>query len=242
MSHSVRYTATSHPGAIRNDNQDAMLCRPELGLYVIADGAGGHQGGREAAARVVAGVASISLDLKPAERLANLRRQLEAVHESLVEDGKARQGSRNLAQGMASTVVVLLLDEEFFACLWTGDSRIYLLRDGELIQLTHDHSVVQELVDAGMIEAWQAEGHRQANVITHAIGAGDGSLRLDKRVGQVMPYDRFLLCSDGLTKTLDDISIRVVLEQGGDAAASLVDAALRLKARDNVTAIVVSTD
>ena len=253
MSQTIRHSAASHPGAVRTDNQDAMLCRPELGLYVVADGAGGHMGGREAAARVVASVASLSTGLKPAEILAHLRQRLMTLHEELIDDAQQATspairhagglaGAAGGLQGMASTVVVLLLDEEFFACLWTGDSRIYLLRDGELIRLTHDHSVVQELVDSGVIDEWQAEGHAQANVITHAVGAGAAPLRLDKRVGQVMPYDRFLLCSDGLTKTLDDGEIRVLLEQGGEGAALLGDAALRQKARDNVTAIVVSTD
>lgn len=238
MSHSLRHSCASHPGAVRADNQDAMLCRPELGLYIVADGAGGHAGGREAAERVVASAASLPSALRPAERLAHLRQRLVAVHESLVQDGEAR----GEGQGMASTMVALLLDEDFFACLWTGDSRVYLLRDGDLIQITHDHSVVQELVDAGMIEPWQAEGHPQAHVITHAIGADSGPLTIDKRVGRIMPRDRFLLCSDGLTKTLDETGIQLVLEQNGDSATSLVEAALRLKARDNVTSIVVTVD
>lgn len=236
MSQFIRHSAATHRGAVRSDNQDAMLCRPEIGLFVVADGAGAHVGGREAACQVVGGVATLPVTLPAAERLLHLRHRLVAVHERLVEDGR----SRHDGQGMASTVVALLLDEAFFACLWSGDSRIYLLRDGELIQLTHDHSLVQELVDAGAIEAWEADHHAQSNVITHAIGAGRGPLRLDKRVGQVMPYDRFLLCSDGLTKALTNEEIRTLLERGSDAAGSLLDAALRLKARDNVTAIVVS--
>jgi serine/threonine protein phosphatase PrpC len=238
MSGVIRHSAMSHPGAVRTENQDAMLARPDLGLYVVADGAGGHAGGREAACRVVASAASLSMALAPHERLTHLRQRLVLVHDALIKAGRT-QGD---GQGGASTVVALLLDDAFFACLWSGDSRIYLLRDNELIRLTHDHGLVQELVDGGLIEPSEAEGHAQANVITHAIGAGDGPLRLDKRVGQVLPYDRFLLCSDGLTKALSDEDIKLLLDQGGNGASLLVDAALHVKARDNVTAIVVSVD
>ncbi len=233
-----RVSAVSHAGAVRPENQDALLCRPEVGLYVVADGAGGHRDGALASNRVVASVASLAAGLSAAERLTHLRHRLSALHDALLEEAATLRPER----GMASTVVALLLDQDFFACLWAGDSRIYLLREGELTQLTRDHSVVQELVDTGMIEAWEAESHPQAHVITRAIGAGRSPLVLDKRVGQLLPFDRFLLCSDGLSKTLADAEIKLLLQQGGDAAAQLVEAALLRKARDNVTAIVVETD
>ncbi len=238
MSGEARVSAVSHAGAVRPENQDALLCRPEVGLFVVADGAGGHRDGAMASSRVVGSVASLAAGLSAAERLTHLRHRLSALHDALLEEAGARAPER----GMASTVVALLLDQDFFACLWAGDSRIYLLREGELTQLTRDHSVVQELIDTGMIEPWEADTHPQAHVITRAIGAGRSPLVLDKRVGQLLPFDRFLLCSDGLSKTLADPEIKLLLQQGGDAAAQLVEAALLRKARDNVTVVVVETD
>ncbi|MCB8881030.1 serine/threonine-protein phosphatase [Acidisoma cellulosilytica] len=238
MSVELRHSSASHAGAVRRENQDALLCRPEIGLFLVADGAGGHRDGAIAAARVVSSAAALETDATAAARLTALRQRLSHLHDSLLDEMEAREDG----SGTASTVVALLLDRHFFACLWAGDSRIYLLRDGALIRLTHDHSVVQELIDSGSLDAREAESHREAHVITRAVGAGTAQLMLDKRVGQVMPYDRFLLCSDGLTRALDEPLIRRCLEQGGNAAGTLVDAALRRKARDNVTAVVVTTD
>jgi serine/threonine-protein phosphatase Stp1 len=237
LSGEVRHSAASHPGALRRENQDALLCRPEIGLYLVADGAGGHRDGGVAAARVVSSVACLETCATAAERLAALRQRLSHLHDSLLDEMEARADRSSTA----STVVALLLDRHFFACLWAGDSRIYLLRDGALIRLTRDHSVVQEMIDAGMLDKREAERHRDAHVITRAVGAGTTQLMLEKRVGQVMPYDRFLLCTDGVTKALDEALIRRCLEQGGNAAATLVEAALRRRAHDNVTAVVVAT-
>jgi serine/threonine protein phosphatase Stp1 len=237
LSVEISHSALSHPGAVRRENQDALLCRPEIGLYLVADGAGGHKDGGLAAARVVSSAASLGAGATAVERLATLRRRLSRLHDNLLDEMDERADGSSTA----STVVALMLDQHFFACLWAGDSRIYLLRDGALIRLTHDHSVVQEMIDAGTIDEQQAARHREAHVITRAVGAGTASLMLEKRVGQVMPYDRFLLCSDGLTRALDEALIRRCLEQGGNAAGTLVEAALRHKARDNVTAVVVTT-
>ncbi|WP_227322651.1 PP2C family protein-serine/threonine phosphatase [Acidisoma silvae] len=238
MSVDIRHSAATHAGAIRRENQDALLCRPDIGLFLVADGAGGHRDGALAAARVVSSAAALDARASPTARLSALRQRLGQLHDSLLDEIDIRDDR----SGTASTVVALLLDRHFFACLWAGDSRIYLLRDGALIRLTHDHSVVQELIDSGALDAQEAEQHREAHVITRAVGAGTTQLMLDKRVGQVMPYDRFLLCSDGLTKSLDEALIQRCLEQGGNAARTLIEAALRHKARDNITAVVVATE
>ena len=130
---------------------------------------------------------------------------------------------------------------EHFACLWAGDSRAYLLRDGVLTRITRDHSLVQELVDAGEIAESEAEGHPRANVITRAVGDSSEAVELDKITDRVLSGDRFLLCSDGLTKILDDTAITEILHSGGaePAADALLTAALARRATDNVTAVVV---
>lgn len=226
-----RVFSASHRGAVRAENQDSLLCRPDIDTYAVADGAGGHENGREAAECAIAAISGISPLLPAAERLPEIRRRIHAAHESLVAHGKA-----------ASTLVVLMFEGDYFVCLWVGDSRIYLLRQGELIQLSHDHSLVQEMVDAGRLTEAEARVHPSANVITRAIGGSAGSLQIAKRTGEAEPGDRFLLCSDGLTKTMDDAEIGQLLGGDGDIAARMLDTALRRRARDNVSVVVVCRD
>jgi protein phosphatase/serine/threonine-protein phosphatase Stp1 len=138
---------------------------------------------------------------------------------------------------MATTLVALLARGGHYACLWAGDSRAYLLRDGKLMRLTRDHSLVQELVDQGLLAADQAESHPQANIITRAVGA-QGELELDKISARIAPGDLFLLCSDGLFKALEEAEIASLLASGKGPEA-LLAAALARGARDNVTALAV---
>ena len=139
---------------------------------------------------------------------------------------------------MASTVVALILRENHFACLWAGDSRLYLAREGTARRLTVDHSLVQDLQAAGVIDPEEARDHPDGNVITRAIGAGEQDPELDKRMGEVVPGDRFLLCSDGLCKSLSDDELALRLS-GGAVAGDLIVAALERAASDNVTAVLV---
>jgi serine/threonine protein phosphatase Stp1 len=137
-------------------------------------------------------------------------------------------------------VVVMLARGGHFACLWAGDSRAYLLRGGTLRQITRDHSLVQELLEAGAIEPDQVENHPRANVITRAVGAELGEFALDKVSDRLVPGDRFLLCSDGLCKTLPDGELASLLGlPDGVPPQALIDAALAMNASDNVTAVTV---
>jgi len=240
--------AVTDPGG-RTHNEDAWLSRDDLGLWAVADGAGGHAHGAAASRAVVAALDTIPPGLSAAEMLAQVRLRLGAVHAALLASA-AEQGDGCV---MASTVVVLIARGAHFACLWAGDSRAYRLRGGLLDQLTHDHSLIQELVDEGGITETEADVHPQRNVITRAIGGGADELQLDKMTGRLLAGDRFLLCSDGLCKTLSAgelvrwLSGNVPLGNaafgdaaGGNGAASLlVAAALEQRASDNVTAVVV---
>ena len=134
--------------------------------------------------------------------------------------------------------MVFLASGPHFACLWAGDSRIYRLRGGHLTRLTRDHSLVQTLVDDGTITEAEAERHPHANIITRAVGADGPEPELDKVTDLAEPGDRFLLCSDGLNKALDEHLI-ALLAGTDDPARRLIDAALEYGVRDNVTAIVV---
>jgi protein phosphatase/serine/threonine-protein phosphatase Stp1 len=135
----------------------------------------------------------------------------------------------------------MLARNEHFACLWAGDSRAYLLRDGALRQITRDHSLVQELVEAGAIRPEEAEHHPRANVITRAVGAELDDFALDKISGRIQAGDRFLLCSDGLCKTVPEDELASLLSDhaGATPPDTLIAAALALNASDNVTAVAV---
>jgi protein phosphatase/serine/threonine-protein phosphatase Stp1 len=138
---------------------------------------------------------------------------------------------------IASTIVALLLRGEHFAALWAGDSRLYLLRGGALSRITRDHSVVQEMVDAGTLAPEEAERHPHANIITRAVGQ-EGALELDKIAGRLHAGDVFLLCSDGLFKDMEEARIAALLAQGADAPM-LVETALAAGGRDNISAVVL---
>ena len=232
-----RSYVVSHPGAVRSHNEDNYVDRTDIGLWAVADGAGGHEAGEVASAMIAEALSSIPPGLTASELLAQVRLRISATHQAL-RDEAARRGPRAT---IASTLVVLLARDGHFACLWAGDSRIYLLRQGQLSQVTRDHSLVQELVDAGAITAEEAEGHPRANVITRAVGADSEGVELEKVSGKLLPGDRFLLCSDGLNKTLPDEELAEAL--GDNTAISpaqgLIDIALARRATDNVTAVTV---
>lgn len=230
----VRSWAATHQGG-RSYNEDAYIDRPDIGLWAVADGAGGHQSGDVASATVSAALAAIPGGLNAPELLAQARLRVTAANLEL----RAMAATRGEDAVLATTVVILVVRGSHYACLWAGDSRAYLLRDGLLTQVSHDHSLVQEMVDAGMLAAEHAEKHPRANVITRAVGAS-ADLALDKETSRVQPGDRFLLCSDGLCKTLPEEEIARLLAAEGDVAAQLVAAAVAARASDNVTAVVVA--
>jgi serine/threonine-protein phosphatase Stp1 len=224
-------------GTRRKHNEDAWVDRPDLGIWAVADGAGGHQSGELASGMIAEALGSLPPKLSVAELAGAVRERIAATHLALRQEAARRGGNAMIA----STLVVLLARGEDFACLWAGDSRAYLLRGGELRQLTKDHSLVQELVDNGTIPAEAAERHPRANVITRAIGADIGELVLDEAGGRLRRGDKFLLCSDGLCKTVPFQQLADLLRgnETDPPARSLVEAALALNATDNVTAVTI---
>jgi serine/threonine protein phosphatase Stp1 len=226
-------SAATHPGAVRPRNEDNLVDRPDLGLWAVADGAGGHGSGDVASTAIAESLGSIPPGLSAAEMLAQVRLRLTAVHAEL----QARAIARGRGGVIASTIVVLLVRGTHFAALWAGDSRIYLLRGGQLHRITHDHSLVQEMVDSGALSAEEAERHPQANVITRAVGA-EGPLELDKVADRLHPGDRFMLCSDGVFKELPEGEIAAHLARGAEAE-ELVQRAVAAGGRDNVSVVVV---
>jgi len=229
--------AQTNVGAVRKHNEDNMLSRPDIGLWAVADGAGGHDSGELASGMIVAELDRLPSYLTGAEVLAEVRLTMSRVHQILREEA----ASRGPDTVIASTFVSLIIRQPYFACLWAGDSRAYLLRHGHLSQISRDHSLVQELVDSGNLLPEDAEHHPHANVITRAVGADCETLELDKVIGVAEPGDRFLLCSDGLCKTLSTAEMTSLLgaPDGAPPAELLIAAALSHGVNDNVTAVVV---
>jgi protein phosphatase/serine/threonine-protein phosphatase Stp1 len=235
-SSTFRSHGATHPGAARSLNEDAYVNRPDLGLWAVADGAGGHQSGEVASAEVAGLLQTIDAGLSAAEMLVEVRSRLEAAHNRLREVGSGY----GAGEMVATTVVVLLARDDHFACLWAGDSRAYLMRGRALTRITRDHSLVQAMVESGEISESEILGHPQANVITRAVGADCDCLDLEKRTGQLTPGDRVLLCSDGLFKAISEEQVAELLSGDGDSGAErLVMAALAAQATDNITAVTI---
>ncbi len=228
--------AATDVGSVRTLNEDAWLDRPDLGLWAVADGMGGHEAGDYASRAIVHALHDLDPPANAPEFLSAVGDCLATVNAGL----RSAAAERGVAL-IGSTVVALLIFDGHFACLWAGDSRLYRLRDGGLDQITKDHSQVQELVDSGVIDADAAERHPAANVITRAVGAGD-VLDLDLRQGRIEPGDLFLLCSDGLFKALPEREIAAILASNPveTGAQCLVERALAAHASDNVTAVIVA--
>jgi serine/threonine-protein phosphatase Stp1 len=228
--------ARSDVGRVRRINEDAFLERPEIGLWAVADGVGGESAGDRASRLIVEALGKVGAPSTAAGFLAEVRDSLQAVNHLLRLEAAAVGDARVIA----STIVALLAFGHHFACAWAGDSRLYLWRNGRLTQISRDHSEVQEMVECGMLTADEARTHPRANVVTRAVGADD-VLTLEMVQDQIRAGDIFLLCSDGLTKMLDDHEIAVLLgaEDGANPTETLVAAALERGGTDNVTVVTI---
>jgi serine/threonine-protein phosphatase Stp1 len=229
-----RVGSVTHPGLVRQENEDALALHPGGEMWAVADGMGGHANGRWASMQVAAELAQTPL-------VGAMDTDCDSIADALA-DANAKIVAAAAASGktIGATVVALRIAGNRFACLWAGDSRIYRLRAGSLRQLTRDHSHVEQLVEAGIIKAEEADGHPMANVITRAVGVVP-DLALDVVEDEVSVGDTFLLCSDGLNKCLSDAEIAAIVatHPPGEACDALLAATLKRGAPDNVTVIVV---
>jgi serine/threonine protein phosphatase PrpC len=161
--------------------------------------------------------------------------ELRRVNRQLIDLGRSEGHDRTIG----TTVVALAIANGHFHCFWAGDSRAYRARDGEIRRISRDHSMVQDLVDAGMLAADEAERHVDANIITRAVGVAE-DLDVDSSTGDALPGDLFLLASDGLTRLVDDQEILAQLAANtlDDAADTLIEMVLARGAPDNVSIII----
>ena len=225
----------SHVGMVRQVNEDAYLDLPENGLWVVADGMGGHAAGDYVSSLIVDSLRRIGVGRSLDEYVAALQTDLQRVNAAVREE-TAHRG----VIMMGSTVVVLATRDLRGVCLWAGDSRLYRLRDGLLEGISRDHSYVQDLQDSGLLSEAEARVHPRANIVTRAIGV-EAQLELTMVELLLMPGDSYLLCSDGLNKTVEEHEITEVLshDEPGEIASSLVSLGLMRGAPDNITVIVV---
>ena len=230
-----RYCAATHVGRVRSVNEDSILALPDLSIWAVSDGMGGHAAGDFASQTVIEAIAGLPSDQPPKDLMSMLRTAILSAHQTIQAEAARRD-----AGIVGATVVTLMLANGQFVAFWAGDSRLYRFRDGEIEMLTTDHSMVAELVLAGMIDWDEAEHHPQSNAITRAVGVGD-VLEIDKVRGEVRPGDRFLLCSDGLTKYAGFQAIRraVVGAPLETVCDSLLQIALQGGGADNISVIVV---
>ncbi|MBV6520504.1 MAG: Serine/threonine phosphatase stp [Gemmatimonadaceae bacterium] len=234
--------ARSDVGMIRSGNEDSFYAHAnrECGLFIVADGMGGHAAGEVASEMAVQ---IVSRELAPLNDLYSDAAR-ERVAESIRTSNRAiyqRTISESDKQGMGTTVSLLAVSGSRFLIGQVGDSRIYLLRDGALKQLTRDHSYVQEQVDAGFLTPEQARYHPYSNVITRCVGASE-EVEPDTYAGEIKTGDVFLVASDGLTGMVDDRRIQQLLlsrATAGRVVDALIAEANYRGGLDNITAIVV---
>lgn len=231
--------ACTDVGRVRERNEDACLDLSERGIWAVADGMGGHAVGDFASRAIVQALSGLPAPDSLEHAVESARIAIQTVNQLLIEEAVRMQ-----VRVIGSTVVMLLACERQCSCLWAGDSRLYLFRDGHLKQLSRDHSQVERLKARGLITAEEARHHPAHNTITRAVGAA-ASIDLERLTLEIGDGDIFLLCSDGLSNEVQDDQIAAVLATGNDPALladTLLRQALDNGGRDNVSVVVVRAD
>lgn len=230
----LEHAALSHEGRVRTNNEDAFCARPADGLFVVADGMGGHENGEWASAAIVDEMRDVLLPADFDEASLAVATALHRANAIIYAEAQ----SRGLQMG--STAVALLVRGRQFAVLWVGDSRCYLHRGGQLVRMSHDHTQVQDMIDRGLLTPQDAEGHPMSHVLARAMGVRE-VVEVDVIADEIESGDVFLLCSDGLMARVEDDEIeKVMTEPNAEARAQrLVKLTLDRGAPDNVTVITV---
>jgi protein phosphatase len=230
----IEFGHATHVGLRRAHNEDTYWADGSLGLWLVADGMGGHEYGEVASA-----VARDTL-VQEVNKGLGLVDAIRGADEAII----ALSQRRKEALPMGTTIAALRVERDNYEVAWVGDSRVYLWQHGALRQLSQDHSYVQELVAQGAISAEQARNHPHRNMVTQALGITDPQeLHVETCTGKLEPGMQFLICSDGLTEEVDDGAIETVLARRDLAAQECVEhlvlAALDSGGSDNVTVLLV---
>lgn len=229
----------THVGLRRKVNEDSIMDRTNRGLWAVADGMGGHDAGDVASGKVIEALMRLPIVYGLDELVECAIAALKKVNHELIALAASDDGRRTIG----STIVGVAIAGGQYRCFWAGDSRAYRIRDEQIVMLTRDHSLVQDLVDAGMLEPEEAEGHPNASVITRAVGVVE-ELRVDIASGDVQAGDQFLLASDGLTRVVADIELVAVMASMSltEAADKLLQVVLSRGAPDNVSIIIAKAN
>lgn len=223
-------------GTVRTVNEDAILERPEIGLWAVSDGMGGHDAGNVASRMIVEALGNLQKPKGLNDYVTSVEHSIFDANQRLLEYSEIVLDGRVVG----STFVGLIIYGQVGVCLWMGDSRLYRYRGQELTQLSRDHSQVSELLQAGAITEEEAINHPESNVITRAVGTSEEPY-LDMEVFKVQIGDTFLLCSDGLYNAVNNETIVGHLNRDDIAAIAngLIDSALDNAASDNVSVVVI---
>jgi protein phosphatase len=222
-------------GRVRTVNEDSFLSRPEAGIWVVADGMGGHAAGDFASQTIVRELYAMGLPGAAEDLQSRFLDRLSRANDQILDHAE------ELNKGtIGATVAALLVYDEHCACIWSGDSRVYRLHHGTLSQMSRDHTEVQALLDAGAITPQDAVNWPRKNVITRAIGVSD-TPQCDIVGAELYLGDTFVICSDGLTEHLSDDDISRFIRQfpPQEACDRMIDLPLSRGAKDNVTVIVM---
>ncbi|HEX5033429.1 MAG TPA: Stp1/IreP family PP2C-type Ser/Thr phosphatase [bacterium] len=243
----------SNVGMKRNQNEDSYLINDEMGLYMVADGMGGHLGGEYASKLAVSTVEDVLRNLRfdpdatqirgvneedsdPGNQLSHAIREAgRRIHDQALFDENLR--------GMGTTAVAVLFQSPHLYIANVGDSRAYLVRNGKIEQVTEDHSLVSEQVKAGMISASDARGHKLKNIITRSVGYQE-EVDCDVVRREAKHGDKLLLCSDGLSNLVEDSEIEQIIEKYDlhEACEKLVNSANSRGGDDNITVVILQVD
>ncbi len=225
----------THVGMVRQRNEDNFLVSPDVGIWSVADGMGGHSRGDLASTIIVDSLKGIARPTSAADLLAACERKV------MQANSRIREIARNSGDAViGATLAVLLVYDADYACVWAGDSRIYWVHGGVIQQVSRDHTEVAELIAGGVLSETQAKDWPHRNVVTRAIGVRDDP-ELEISSGKVSPGDAFVMCSDGLTAHVSDQEILEYVSKydAQSACDQLIRLTLERGAVDNVTVVVV---
>lgn len=233
MNNTLSFGHGTHIGHVRKRNEDCYGFNPVLGIWLVADGLGGHSDGDVASRTAVEAIISSVRGGKP------LVDALEFAHQAVLDAVKAGLGKAD----MGTTAVALKLDDHDYDVAWVGDSRAYHWDGRKLTQISRDHSMMQNLMDIGMLSREEAQAYPVGGILTRTLGVDPSSPAVvDHVTGQLQPQDLILLCSDGLTGQITDDGIATILAGPGneqDKVNRLIELALKNGGSDNITAILI---
>jgi len=251
LSQSLQSASLTDPGRVRDHNEDCIESRPEIGLFVLADGMGGYNAGEVASGMATSLIADgIQEEWKPADVQRLSREEAKALSEKLIREqiGRANNAIFTTSQnnpecaGMGTTLVVCLFYDNFMTVAHIGDSRLYRLRGETMEQVTRDHSLLQEQLDSGLITPEEAKLSQNKNLVTRALGI-DPTVDAEIHVYETQPDDSYVLCSDGLSDMVEDEEIRltlITLKQNPNLLVQqLIQAANDNGGRDNISAMLI---